>query len=123
MSEYTYDTPQVDDILQTDGWMKFEDHPIYFRKLSKQYMITFQVDFTSYQKLYEQHINEGKMHKEVVAVYLKTGFTKPAANHIVTNLTYEVLLMLTADFYHHQGDTDRHEKYKQQYEQLSGKKY
>lgn len=134
-----YNTPNYDKALFELGWQKFEEHPIYFKKNIRkedftnkeitEYIVSFHVDFEGQQKIYEKMFNlvapftKDSMTHENMVNLLKRGFMAAAANNICKELRYDILLMLTADFYHHNRNNTLHQKYVYEYEKLSGKKY
>lgn len=125
-----YNTPIYDKCLVNLGWVKFENNPIYIQKLTPEwgqnekwkFIISFNADFHGQQEIYENMLYKGIAFEQLENM-LKSSFTKGTANTFVETLSYEVLLMLTADFYYHNSDKENHYKYKQLYEQLSSKKY
>lgn len=50
-----YNTPITDAILQKNGWIRFENTPVYVKKLKNQYMTSFMLDFYNYQQKYEEY--------------------------------------------------------------------
>lgn len=120
-----FETPAYDDCMKELGWMKFEDNPVYYRREAERdrYAVTFTVDFKAYQKLYEDMVNDGKGTKEQLLVMLSDIIRCAGTIVYCKTLELEILFMLTADFYLHNRDNEMHQKYKDLYEQLSGRKY
>jgi hypothetical protein len=124
METKTYLTPNYDKALEALGWIKFENNPVYARQVRRdRYEICFHVDFYGMQAVTESWVADGKITFDHLCTSLVNEFEAAAAKTITYSLTYEILLMLTADFYHHNRDLENGDKYKNLYEQLSHRKY
>ncbi len=124
LEDTKYFTPNYDKALEQLDWLKFESHPIYYRKVRiDRFEICFNVDFYGQQLVYENWINENKITIDELSTLLVKGFEATCAKTICAVLTYDMLLLLTADFYYHNYNKKLHNFYKEQYEKFSGKKY
>lgn len=118
-----YETPACDQALFEQNWIKFGNIPVYFKKLvngKEGYMISFHLNFKGDQLFYEKLQMEGK---EITPLMNARTYGPITANTITKNLTYEILLLLSADFFYHNLDFKNHLLYVEKYEALSGKNY
>lgn len=122
-----YETPRYDAALESIGFDKFETHPVYYRKEEDYWRICFHVDWKAYQLAYEEmdkrkDIKPGSYEFDLNKL-IESSFVAICASTLCKTLEYRWLLVLTADFYYHNGDKEMHEKYVILYEKLTGKKY
>lgn len=119
-----YETPHYTKALKQLGWQQFENHPIYFRKIRQdRYEICFNVDWRGQDKIYNDLVENKQITIDQLSQLLVRGFEAVCAKTICNTFTYDILLILTADFYYHSMNKELHEKYKNEYEQLTDKKY
>lgn len=127
-----YNTPIIDAILLNNGWIRFENTPLYVKKLENQYIISFHLDFKNYHAKYEKWRTESKEWEELPEskVYESLGYPILTSNTVSpTCPTFANLLMLAADAYYHnalngqQPNFDLHNQYVKKYQIVSGFNY
>ena len=119
-----YNTPLYDECLKELGYSKFENNPIYFIPFElRSWRIVFELDHKGYAQNHEKWLLDNKISKQSMLDMLKKGFLAFTTSTITEKLEYKYLLMLTADFYYHNLDTEKHKEYKEKYELLTGIKY
>jgi hypothetical protein len=126
-----YNTPITDAILLNNGWVRFENTPVYVKKFKDYYMTSFHVDFKNYHGRVENDMQRDhwkNMDNHTIYEYLGYG-------HITSNAIskesprVELLYMLAADAYHqnavleNEPNFDLHNTYVKKYEILSGSNY
>ena len=125
-TQKVYDTPKIDIIMTELGWQKpLGEVPIFvkentnYNKDTYAFIMTFPVDFHGLYGIYEKWINEGhdvrKSLENIEAVWTKMYVTK--------DMYDSTLLMLAADFYHHNFDLAKASEWQMKYEKETGKSY
>ena len=125
-TQKVYDTPKIDIIMTELGWQTpLGEVPIFvkentnYNKDTYSFIRTFPIDFHGLYGIYEKWINEGhdvrKSLENIEAVWTKMYVTK--------DMYDSTLLMLAADFYHHNFDLAKASEWQMKYEKETGKSY
>lgn len=125
-----YNTPITDAILQKNGWIRFENTPVYVKKLENQYMTSFMLDFFNYQQKYEEYFGTIWKDKTDEEKYQYLYWPNITANSIsVEAPRIDLLYREAADAYHHNAmsigspDFTLHNQYVEKYQIISGLDY
>lgn len=126
MSKYN-DTPRIDKLMEEMGYHKAQWAPVFWKEAPPEYkgnhkfFIGFPIPYSNYSHiehwLDKEGIDENKM-KSVLE-----SSTIGWARHFSSKVDDEILQMLSADFYWHEADLEKHKRMVSLYEKTSGKKY
>ena len=126
-----YNTPIIDAILLNNGWVRFENTPVYVKKFKDYYRTSFHTDFKNYQGRVESNMQQDHWkNMDEYDLYEYIGYGRITSNSISQEAPkYDLLCMLAADAYHHNAisekepNFDLHNEYVKKYEVLSGYSY
>jgi len=126
-----YNTPLIDAILLKNGWVRFENTPVYVKRLENQYMTSFHFDFYNYQQKYEEYFETVWKDKSDEEKYQYLCWPAITANSISIDAPrIDLLYREAADAYHHNAincnsgpDFTLHNQYVGKYQIISGLDY
>lgn len=131
-----FDTPLVDKAMAEDGWTRFLDNPVYFKKSDNETYpraIFLSGDYENYHKYFETLATEKlSMPVDIGNKLLSNEDIRRGLHnggkvwYIHKNIDFlSKLLLLTTDFYKNycKDGEERYEYYKSVYEKVSGKQY